>query len=93
MAQIEDTMSKKQVITATPKVAAEFIKLFGPPPLFRTEDNAIFNAILEGLAEEEKPRSFIARKRRAMSRRKRAMRMFEAISIVTPFLSREIKGS
>ena len=31
--------------------------------------------------------------RRAMSRRKRAMRMFEAISIVTPFLSREIKGS
>jgi hypothetical protein len=61
MAQIEDTMSKKQVITATPKVAAEFIKLFGPPPLFRTEDNAIYNAILEGLAEEEKPRSFIAR--------------------------------
>jgi predicted nucleic acid-binding Zn-ribbon protein len=30
--------------------------------------------------------------RRAMSRRKRAMRMFEAISIVAPFLSREING-
>jgi hypothetical protein len=31
--------------------------------------------------------------RRAMSRRKRAIRMFEAISIVAPFLTREIKGS
>src|SRR5262249_30504730 len=54
-------MPKKQVISVTPKVAAEFNKLFGPPPLFRTEDNAIYNAILEDLAEEEKPRSFIAR--------------------------------
>jgi hypothetical protein len=31
--------------------------------------------------------------RRALSRRNRAIRMFEAISIVAPFLSREIKGS
>jgi hypothetical protein len=31
--------------------------------------------------------------RRALSRRRRAIRMFEAISIVAPFLSREIKGS
>jgi hypothetical protein len=54
-------MAKKQVINATPNVAAEFTKLFGPPPLFKTEDNAIYNAILEGLAQDEKPRSFIAR--------------------------------
>jgi hypothetical protein len=31
--------------------------------------------------------------RRARSHRNRAIRMFEAISIVAPFLSREIKGS
>jgi hypothetical protein len=31
--------------------------------------------------------------RDALSRRNRAIRMFEAISIVAPFLSREIKGS
>ena len=31
--------------------------------------------------------------RRALSRRNRAIRMFQAISIVAPFLSREIKGS
>jgi hypothetical protein len=54
-------MAKKQVISVTPKVAAEFSKLFGPPPLFKTDDKAIYNAILEGLAEDEKPRSFIAR--------------------------------
>src|SRR5438105_1543259 len=55
------TMAKKQVINATPNVATEFTKLFGPPPLFKTEDSAIYNAILEGLAQDEKPRSFIAR--------------------------------
>ena len=27
-------MAKKQVINATPNVATEFTKLFGPPPLF-----------------------------------------------------------
>ena len=31
--------------------------------------------------------------RRVLSRRNRAIRMFEAISIVAPFLNREIKGS
>jgi hypothetical protein len=30
--------------------------------------------------------------RRALSRRKRAIRMFEAISLVAPFLGREING-
>jgi hypothetical protein len=54
-------MAKKQVTNATANIAAEFTKLFGPPPLFKTEDNAIYNAILEGLAQDEKPRSFIAR--------------------------------
>jgi hypothetical protein len=56
-----NTMAKKQVINATPNIATEFTKLFGPPPLFKTEDSAIYNAILEGLAQDEKPRSFIAR--------------------------------
>lgn len=54
-------MTKKEVISATPKVAAEFNKLFGPPPLFKTDDKAIYDAILEGLAQDEKPRSSIAR--------------------------------
>src|SRR5262245_64342525 len=54
-------MSKKEVISATPKVAAEFNKLFGPPPLFNTDDKAIYDAFLEGLAQDEKPCSFIAR--------------------------------
>jgi hypothetical protein len=54
-------MAKKQVINATPKVAAEFTKLFGPPPLLKPEDIVIYAAILEGLAQDEKPRSFIAR--------------------------------
>src|SRR5262249_21798474 len=54
-------MAKKQVTNATPNIAAEFTKLFGPPPLLKTEDSAIYSAILEGLAQDEKPRSFIAR--------------------------------
>jgi hypothetical protein len=54
-------MTTKEVISATPKVAAEFTQLFGPPPLFKTDDKAMYEAILDGLAEEEKPRSFIAR--------------------------------
>jgi len=54
-------MAKKKIMNANKDVAAEFTKLFGPPPLFKTEDNAIYNAILEGLAQDEKPRSFIAR--------------------------------
>jgi hypothetical protein len=54
-------MAKKQVVNATPNVAGEFTKLFGPPALFNTEDIVIYAAILEGLAEDEKPRSFIAR--------------------------------
>jgi hypothetical protein len=54
-------MTKKEVISATSKVAAEFSKLFGPPPLLKTGDKAIYDAILEGLAEDEKPRNFIAR--------------------------------
>ena len=31
-------MAKKQVTNATPNIAAEFTKLFGPPPLLKTED-------------------------------------------------------
>ena len=54
-------MTKKKVISPTPNVAAEFAKLFGPPPLFKSDHTAIYEAILEGLAEEEKSRSFIAR--------------------------------
>jgi hypothetical protein len=54
-------MTTKEVISATPKVAEEFTKLFGPPPLFQTDDKAMYEAILDGLAAEEKPRSFIAR--------------------------------
>ena len=61
MAQSETTMTKKKVISPTPNVAAEFAKLFGPPPLFKSDHTAIYEAILEGLAEEEKSRSFIAR--------------------------------
>ncbi len=52
-------MAKKEVIT--PKVAAEFNKLFGPPPLLQPEDKAIYDAIVGGLAQDEKPRCFIAR--------------------------------
>jgi hypothetical protein len=54
-------MAKKEVINVTPRAAAEFKKLFGPPPLLNPEDSKIYDAILNGLAEDEKPRSFIAR--------------------------------
>jgi hypothetical protein len=54
-------MTKKEVTSATPKVAAEFNKLFGPPPLLQPEDKAIYDAIVGGLAQDEKPRCFIAR--------------------------------
>src|SRR5262245_56455726 len=54
-------MAKKQVTNATPNIAAEFTKLFGPPPLLKTEDSAIYSAILQGLAQDEKPRRLIAR--------------------------------
>src|SRR5262249_25424608 len=61
MAQLEITMTKKKVIGSTSNVSAEFAELFGPPPVFQSDHTAIYKAILEGLAEEEKPRSFIAR--------------------------------
>jgi hypothetical protein len=35
--------------------------LFGPPPLLQPEDKAIYDAIVGGLAQDEKPRCFIAR--------------------------------
>jgi hypothetical protein len=54
-------MAKKELIGATPTVAAEFNKLFGQPPLLKADHKAIYSVILEGLAEEEKPRSFLAR--------------------------------
>jgi hypothetical protein len=54
-------MAKKEVIKVTPHAAAEFKKLFGPPPLLNPEDSKIYDAILNGLAQDEKPCSFIAR--------------------------------
>jgi hypothetical protein len=54
-------MAKKEVISATAKVAAEFNKLFGQALVFRTEDKAIYDAILQGLAQDEKPRTVIER--------------------------------
>ena len=52
-------MAKK--IIAALKVAGEFNNLFGPPPLLKAEDIVIYATILAGLAQDEKPRSFIAR--------------------------------
>jgi hypothetical protein len=54
-------MTANQVRRTNPHATAEFTQLFGPPPLFKSEDKRIYEAILEGLAQEERPRSFIAR--------------------------------
>jgi hypothetical protein len=54
-------MRTRQLRKTNPHVAAEFSQLFGPPPLFKTEHKTIYEAILQGLVQEERPRSFIAR--------------------------------
>jgi hypothetical protein len=54
-------MPKKEVISGTSNPAVEFNKLFGPALVFKTEDKAIYDAILKGLAQDEKPRTVIER--------------------------------
>jgi hypothetical protein len=54
-------MAKKGVNSVTSNPMVEFHRLFGPALVFKTEDQAIYKAILEGLAEDEKPRTMIER--------------------------------
>jgi hypothetical protein len=56
-----------------------------PATQVRDEVDAFQHALPELLSLERY-------ERRALSRRKRAIRMFEAISLVAPFLGREING-
>jgi hypothetical protein len=51
----------KRLPNTNTRVAAEFIRLFGFPPVVNIADIKIYNAILEGLAEEERPQSFLVR--------------------------------
>jgi len=53
-------MAAKQVRNMNAHISAEFTELFGPAPLFKIEDKTIYEGILEGLAQEERPQSFIA---------------------------------
>jgi hypothetical protein len=54
-------MAANQLRITNTHVAAEFTRLFGPAPLVKIEDKTIYEALLGGLAQEERPQSFIAR--------------------------------
>lgn len=48
-------MAKREVAKSNPNIAAEFERLFGPPPVHKFEDEEIYNAILCGLAQDFGP--------------------------------------
>jgi chemotaxis regulatin CheY-phosphate phosphatase CheZ len=48
-------MSKTVVAKSNANIAAEFTKLFGPPPLHKPEDEQIYDAILCGLTKDIGP--------------------------------------
>jgi hypothetical protein len=48
-------MSKPPVANSKPNIAAEFERLFGPPPVHKVEDEDSYDAILCGLAHDIGP--------------------------------------
>jgi hypothetical protein len=55
-------MTKKVAIRTPAKVADEILRSFGPAPLLNPAPDIVrYISILEGLIEDENPRSFIGR--------------------------------